>query len=146
MAKRMILLIVVLLGAACHGQGALPVVYGSDPVDVSLVRLIASPDEYNGKLVRLIGFCHLEFEGNALYLHEEDYTRGIAKNGVWLSVGWPVPEKWRSLNNQYVIVEATFDASSLGHLGSFSGSLKDVRRLDRWPSSAEVERMLRPSK
>lgn len=45
--------------------------YPPEPRDVSLVQLIANPGDFHGGLVRVIGFCRLEFEGNALYLHRE---------------------------------------------------------------------------
>ena len=35
-----------------------------DPADVSLIQLIANPQMFDGKLVRVIGFLRLEFEGN----------------------------------------------------------------------------------
>jgi len=43
------------------------------PEDVSLIQLIANPQAYDGKTVRITGFLHLEFEGNAIYLHNEDF-------------------------------------------------------------------------
>ena len=58
----------------------------AEPLDVSLVQLIANPKDYHGKIVRAIGFVRLEFEGNAIYLHQEDYKHGITKNGLWIDV------------------------------------------------------------
>jgi len=49
----------------------------SEPTDVSVVQLIANPQQYDGKQVRLIAFLNLEFEGNALYLHREDFDKSI---------------------------------------------------------------------
>jgi hypothetical protein len=102
----------------------------ADPVDVSLLQLIATPEQYSGKRVRVIGFCHLEFEGNGLYVHREDYERAIYKNAIWLEVG----VDRRGLSDQYVLVEGTFDARDKGHLDLFSGSLTAVTRMLRWPS------------
>ncbi len=103
-----------------------------EPQDVSLVQLIANPNKYHKSLVRVIGFCRLEFEGNALYIHRDDFEYSISKNGVWIQVGWPIPEDFREMSDEYVIVEAIFDAEQKGHFGMFSGSLEEVRRLDRW--------------
>ena len=110
---------------------------------VSLVELIANPANFHGKLVQVIGFCRLEFEGNALYLHREDFEHAISKNGLWLQVGWPVPENRRTMSDKYVIVEATFSAEDRGHFGAFSGSLINITRMDRWVSQAEIESSLR---
>lgn len=102
-----------------------------EPSDVSLLQLIANPRDYDGELVRVIGFCRLEFEGNALYLHREDYEHGISKNAIWLDVERPAS----GLSNQYVLVEGVFDAGHNGHMSMFSGSLGKIRRMERWRRS-----------
>lgn len=119
-------------------------VHRSEPMDLSLVQLIANLSEYHGKLVQVIGFCRLEFEGNALFLHREDFEQGLTKNGVWLDVGWPVPENYRSLSDGYVLVEAMFAAGEHGHMGLFFGELKKVTRMSRWPSRRELESRNKP--
>src|SRR5262245_23193846 len=53
---------------------------------VSLVELIAGAPRLAGKRVMVEGYCPLEFEGNALYLHRDDHEYGISKNAVWLDV------------------------------------------------------------
>ena len=123
------------LAIACSAQEPLPAVQASEPNSVSLVQLVANPAELHGKLVRVIGFCHLEFEGDALYLHRHDFEQAISKNAVWLDV----PEGRQALSDQYVLVEAVFDGENRGHLGAFSGVLKDVRRMERWPSRKEFD-------
>src|SRR4051812_30757429 len=50
----------------------------------SLIELIARPELYDGKRVRVAGFADLEFEGNSLYLSREDYVQMLTRNGVWL--------------------------------------------------------------
>ena len=127
---------------ACLALSATPLLAASEPEEVSLVQLIARPDDYHGKLVRVIGFCRLEFEGNALYLHKEDFEQAILKNSVWLDLGWPVPEWQRNLSDGYVLVEAVFDGKRKGHMSASSGMLTDIRRIERWRSRAEIERML----
>lgn len=100
-----------------------------DLYDVSLYELITRPEAFHGKRVRVIGFAHFEFEGDALYAHREDWERGLLKNGVWL-----VPPKSGadSLNNHYILVEGRFSATSRGHFGLWSGSLDSVTRYDVW--------------
>lgn len=113
---------------------------------VSLYELIANPAPFHGKRVRVIGFGHFEFEGNALYAHREDFERHILRNGLWVNL----PARADSLNDDYVIVEARFDATSHGHLGMWSGTLDSVTRLERWklpplsqPTEAELRRLPR---
>jgi hypothetical protein len=109
---------------------------GEDPDNVSLVQVIANPRSYDGKRIRVVGFCHLEFEGNALYIHREDFEQLLLKNAVWLDVE-RTPER-SLLNDRYVSVEGTFDAEHQGHLSLFSGALTAVTRMNRHPTRAEL--------
>lgn len=100
-------------------------------VDVSLVSLIATPKEFDGKHVRVIGYVRLEFEGDSIYLHKEDSQRRIAKNGLWLDIDGRADQKAR-VNNRYAIVEGVFSMDEKGHFGMWSGSIKNINRLDPW--------------
>lgn len=85
---------------------------------------------YDGKFVRVIGFVSVEFEGTAVYLHQEDYKFDITQNAIWLDMDF---ERNKKLNQRYVLIEGTFDANHNGHKGLFSGSIKDIKRLQVWP-------------
>ena len=100
--------------------------------DVSLLQLIATPERFDGKLVRVKGYCRLAFEGTALYLHQQDYEHGMPENSVWLEISRSEREGRKALQDKYVIVEARFGASERGHFGMFSGSLKEIARLELW--------------
>jgi hypothetical protein len=93
---------------------------------VSIVQLIATPEKYNGKVVQVAGFLRLEFEGDTIYLHEDDYNHGIHKNGLWVVRNAKIDEKASKLNMHYVVLEGTFDASNQGHLGLNSGSITNI--------------------
>ena len=103
--------------------------------EVSLIRLIANPEKYGGKKLRVIGYLHLEFEGNGLFLHKEDYDVGISKNSIWVDVDIKHPEasSFNKFSNHYVIMEGTFDSHDNGHMGRSSGSIKKITRLDLYP-------------
>jgi hypothetical protein len=103
--------------------------------DVSLINLIATPEKYNGRQIRIIGYLNLEFEGNGIYLHKDDYDNGISKNGLWVEMSMDstrLPEIKKSIK-KYVLMEGTFDLSG-GHMGAYSGSIKDITRLEIWRS------------
>lgn len=91
------------------------------PADVSLVELLANPEHYDGKLVRCIGFLRLEFEGNALYLHREDYEHAILRNAFWVQTSRGIDKNRASLNMKYVLLEGVFRAGDHGHMGLFFG-------------------------
>lgn len=100
--------------------------------DISMVQLLATPERFHNKRVRVIGFLGLEFEGNALYLHEDDLKNRISRNAIWFDI----PRSWEkhppALSDHYVLVEGTFDSKSLGHMGAFSGTITSVTRAEIW--------------
>lgn len=108
---------------------------------VSMVTLVANPDAYDRKRVRFIGYLHLEFEGEAIYLHREDFENCIAKNAICIHrPADMVLEQWHDLNDQYVLCEGTFRADWLGHMAMNSGMIDEVTRLEPWLKRPEVAR------
>jgi hypothetical protein len=107
-------------------------VSAEDPVDASLIELISSPERYRDRWVRVIGFVVLEFEGNAVYLHEEDFVHGITRNALWLrmeSSGARPPTR-----SGYAIVEGRFASDEHGHMDLFSGALTKIGRIGPLPA------------
>lgn len=100
--------------------------------DVSMIQLIANPHSYEGKRIRLIAFLNLEFEGNALYLHREDFEHAIPNNAIWISLTDRQEQTSGKLSGGYVLVEGVFNAEDRGHFGMFSGSIEKVTRLSAW--------------
>ena len=101
--------------------------------DVSLIQLIANPQAYDQKRVRITGFLHLEFEGDVIYLHSEDFHYSLAKNALWINVPKDMTqEQTKAVNDQYVICTGKFVASMRGHMGLNSGEISDVTRLEVW--------------
>ena len=100
--------------------------------DISIVNLISNPALYNRKIVRLIGYLNLEFEGNAIYFHEEDYKKEISKNAMWLNLSKEVMHSkiYQDNNKRYVIIVGTFDMLNNGHENSFSGTITNISRLE----------------
>jgi hypothetical protein len=104
-----------------------------EPLNVTLVQLIASPEKFDGKLIRVIGFLRLEFEGNVLYLHREDYEHAILGDGVWVDVTPEITKLRNTLNMHYVLLEGIFNSNDRGHMGMWSGAMKKIRRAEPWP-------------
>ncbi|WP_042719987.1 hypothetical protein [Flavobacterium sp. B17] len=102
--------------------------------DISMLRLIVTPEKYHNKTVQIIGYLNLEFEGNAIYFHQEDYEKGSSRNGIWVSFSDDLVKKidLKKYNKKYVIIVGKFDMNSKGHMGMFGGSLKNISRLDEW--------------
>src|SRR6185503_1074689 len=102
--------------------------------DVSLIALIANPKEFDGHKVRVMGYLNLEFEGNCIYLHKEDYDQAITKNGLWVEMNRDstrIPSIMKCIKKN-VLMEGTFDANNQGHMGLYSGAIRQVTRLEPW--------------
>jgi hypothetical protein len=102
----------------------------------SLITLIAQPEKFDGKPVRVIGYVHFQFEGDGLYVSQADFEHSIFRNGLWIDPpsGFEsdsAPAR-RQPNDQYVIVEGIFSAQDGGHFGMWSGALHHVTRLELW--------------
>lgn len=101
---------------------------------ISLINLISTPEKYHRKKIRIIGFMNLEFEGNAIYLHKEDYERSIYSNGFWVSIDEPILKKINEekLNRSYVMIEGVFNMNQRGHMGLWSGEIEHITRIIKW--------------
>jgi len=105
---------------------------------VSLINLIATPEKYNGKWVRVIGVARFEFEGDALFLSKSDYDyKVVTKNAVWLSIdpgALKVDESTlaKEFNGLHVVVEGIYDMNNHGHMSLFSGAITNVSRITTW--------------
>jgi hypothetical protein len=101
-------------------------------IGVSLISLISNPERYNGKVVRVKGFDNIEFEGDAIYLHKEDFDLGIDQNSIWLQVSKEdaAQPHFQNCNRKYVLIEGTFDANNKGHNGRFNGAITKITRLE----------------
>ena len=103
-----------------------------EPTDVTLVQLIANADKFDGRLIRVIGFLRLEFEGNVLYLHREDYENALLGNGIWVDVTPAMAKERAALNMNYVLLEGIFSSHDHGHMGMWSGAIRQIRRSEVW--------------
>ena len=100
----------------------------TEVVDLSIINLITTPERYNGKLVRIIGYVELQFEGTSIYLSK--YANASAKNGLWLdSVD---PKIWPKYNKKYCLIEGTFNSNNQGHMGMWSGAIENIQRFEVW--------------
>lgn len=102
------------------------------PTNVTMVQLIANPQRFDGKLIRVIGFLRLEFEGNVLYLHREDYEHALLGDGIWVDVTPEIEKHSKDLNMHYVLLEGVFNSTDKGHMGMWSGTITQIRRAGPW--------------
>ena len=137
MKRISVLLLFILLNAVAFGQTVdatekKPHQRPDIPPNVALAELIINPGKYDGKKIQVSGYLHLEFEGDAIYLHKEDYDKHIDKNGFWVSFAPRLTRKIKPAHysDNYVTIIGTFNASDKGHMSSFGGSFDKIVKLD----------------
>ena len=117
------------------------------PVDsatpTSLLQVLADPQRWHGKHVRVAGFFNFEFEHDALYLTSED-SRNHLFNGLWINVpellmGSDRRDPWRG----YAVVEGIVNAQRHGHLGLWPASIDSVIDFVPFLSREEVGHTLK---
>jgi hypothetical protein len=106
------------------------------PAHVSLVQPIATPEKFDGRVVRVVGFCRLEFDVEALYLHREDLEAALTKNSVRMDLGSMVLQNKQQFTDVYVLVEGVFSAPT--ERAIHGGLLDRITRFERYPSRAEM--------
>lgn len=109
---------------------------------VPLVRLLAAPERYDGRRVRVEGFLTLEFEDAGLHPDRVSYEGGLRKNAIWVDrPDWLTRNDEQKLNRRYAQVAGVFDADGQGHLGLYAGTLTEVRGVARLLTHADYQRM-----
>jgi hypothetical protein len=96
-------------------------------VQVSLIRLLANPERYDGKHIMVEGIAYFDskYGINGIFLSRDDKRAGNGLNGLFVVFDPTLPSV-DHLNDQYVLARGTFRAQEKGHLSSFSSSLCDV--------------------
>ena len=100
---------------------------------VSIIALIANPEKYDGKAVRVEGAIQLDFEADAICLHQEDLVRGISSNCLWVEPDLKALNSdlatIQKYSHKYVLIEGVFKKDELGHRGAYSGAIVDCWRI-----------------
>lgn len=108
---------------------------GGAAESVSMVQLIARPEEFDGRRVRLIAWLSLGFEESVVYLHREDFDVANSSNALWLELDGQPEGATRTIpsgRRGWVVVEGVFERSLRGHLGASRGGIRDVTTLVPW--------------
>ena len=84
---------------------------------ISLIQLISNPKKYDGKVIEVIGFLSLEFEGQALSLQKEDYEYFNRKNGVSILASISEEEK-KNCHLKFVSIIGKFQLKIRNKIGT----------------------------
>jgi hypothetical protein len=126
----------VLVAGAASADLALP---GARFESVSLIRLIAVPERYDGKRIAVSGFAEIEFENMSLCPWRPVAAR---KDCLWLEIDdGPFEDdsdeqryldkerRWQKFHDKAITVYGTFAVKHTGHFGLWSGAIRSIERV-----------------
>jgi hypothetical protein len=98
---------------------------------VPLVRLLATPERYEGRKVRVEGFLSFEFEDTGLFPDKETWSASLRANSLMVDVpAWASPTFMKSVTRRYAGVSGTFFAGKGPEYGYGGGSLMNVQQIE----------------
>ena len=129
-------LVVTCLG--CVLLGSIPAISQTRPTTISLVQLLASPQQFDGKAVMVQGFLRFYRQPKHglnvfLYLHEEDAKNLLDSNTVLVIPSKQMLRDEEKLDRTYVHMTARFaGVRAVGEESPGAGVLKDVQDCSVW--------------
>ena len=121
----------------------------------SIIELIAHPENFDGKKIRVFGYLHLMFEDSSLYLSKEQADYGTIRSSIWVTFGKDtkftvlkknVRNPIEYLNCRYVFIIGTFNSHSRGHMGAYSGTIENIEDIQQAVRDYDGKRELRQNK
>lgn len=95
------------------------------PAFLSLVRLMATPERFDGKVVIVFGWVRIALEEEALYLSRESMILSRGPDAIWLRF----TEKFlkttnpKVLDGYYMMLKGTFHKDWNGHMHMCAGGI-----------------------
>ena len=106
----------------------------TDAYQISLIELIANPQNYHNKQVLIEGIGYFTDNSACVYLSTEDYKIKNKKNAVYISFDEEFIDMYKDTiklcNGKAVMIVGTFDAMKNGPKSAYSGSLKKIKRYE----------------
>jgi len=103
---------------------------GKLPMDVSIIRLIAAPRDFDSASVLTMGYLRMEFEGDALYLSENDFRNSLDANAIGIVASVEMRKELQKVNGMYVAIVGVYHAGPNARIvQGFRGSLTDIQRV-----------------
>lgn len=104
-----------------------------NPKALSMIQLIATPERYHNRHIRVIGFLRLEFEGNVIFTSIESAQHRVVYNRIDLDISKEESlQKRDELDAKYVLVEGVFNATFRGYRHLSVGTIEKITRLEKW--------------
>jgi hypothetical protein len=95
---------------------------------VSIVALLAQPATGQARRVSVAGYLVLDFEGEALYLHKEDYENGLTNNAIRVALTEQQKKQYKGYDKRYVLIDSFFIRQK-NSSDFYVGALYDIRKI-----------------
>jgi hypothetical protein len=109
-----------------HGQPS------ATPQYVSMLQLIANPNQFNGSLICVTGFLTMEHEGDLLFLHQEDAEHMILENAIRIDETKQMRADAEQIDGKYVRITGVFLITDRRRYPFFGGGIGKLRSYQVW--------------
>ena len=99
---------------------------------VSLITVISNPEKFHNAKIIVGGFLTAEFESEAIFVNRDDYTYGLAKNGIALNLRRGSNVDLQPEDKKYTLIQGVFRVDHLGPSRRYSGSLDVIAVFPNW--------------
>jgi hypothetical protein len=111
--------------------------------EVSMIRLISDPEEFDGKWIRMTGFLSIQFELDAVYVSKEAAQMNSEMDAVWLDLSNDEARLYRGDHRRFGILTGLFHAEHCGdNVPCFSGNLSHVEIVPIGPQDKDFRMMI----
>lgn len=127
-----IIVLAVCLIAGSRSDGWCAVEKPSNPINVGMLALLSTPQKYNGKIIRTIGYLYLRSDGDAVFFHQEDLEIPILKDSFALELTPEQKQQFKELNLTYVMVQGVMRSAGPDGHELNSGTITHVTMVHGW--------------
>ena len=123
----------ILCIAGCNKE---PADYSRSEIEgerISIIALIATPEKYDDIRATVRGYLHVEEDGAALYVAEEDAEYEAHLSAIWIGdfdeIYTFTKEEIEQLGGKYVGITGTIDAQSYGPTKDYNCEIKRIENI-----------------
>ncbi len=107
--------------------------HAQEPMNVSVVQLLANPEKYDGKLISVRAFLTFGHHVDLVYLGQQDYLHGISENALWVERTDQMAKEEDNLDQAYVVIVGVFSAKPKRfRLESWVGGITKISKCVVW--------------
>lgn len=121
--RNLIFVLIIIVGNNLYSQNTIEKI-----IPTSIIKLISNPEDFHNKRIRIVGYLKMEFEGNSIYLHKDDFESRNYQNAFWISITDVLKKEIIAdeSNETYVSLVGTFKMDEHGHLGLWPGEIRNI--------------------